>query len=118
MIGAVACFVCYMCGFGLAAILYRPMKHWQEGYDTAKETYSDWEKGFDMGFEAAKELYTDYGAGFKAGYRAAEKSAEDPRAAWCEANCHPGPACPDGYCKEVYEALREEEHGKEIHNRT
>ena len=31
------------------------------------------------------------------------------RDAWCEANCHPGPACPDGYCKEVYEALREEE---------
>lgn len=76
MIGAVACFVCYLLGFGSAAILYRPMKHWQEG--------------------------------FEAGRIAAEKNAEDPRTAWCKANCHPGPACPDGYCKEVYEALREE----------
>ena len=78
MIGAVACFVCYLLGFVLAAILYRPMKHWQEGY----------------------------GVGYKDGYCDAEESAEDPRAAWCKANCHPGPACPDGYCREVDEALK------------
>lgn len=74
MIGTVACFVCYLLGFVLAAILYRPMKHWQEGYDTAKETYSDWDKGFDRGFGAAKKLYTDYALGFKEGYHAAEKT--------------------------------------------
>ena len=28
------------------------MKSWKEGYDAAKNTYSDWNKGFDAGYDA------------------------------------------------------------------
>ena len=60
----------YAIGIVVAIILMRPMKNWQEGYDSAKEMYSDWNKGFDQGFEAARRRFTDYSTGYKDGWTA------------------------------------------------
>ena len=65
-------FVGYAIGAAAAAILMRPMKSWQDGYDSAKKTYNDWDKGFDTGFSAAREHFTDYSLGYKAGWEARE----------------------------------------------
>lgn len=62
----------YAIGIVVAIILVRPMKNWQEGYDSAKEMYSDWDNGFDTGFSAAREHFTDYSLGYKAGWEAKE----------------------------------------------
>lgn len=60
----------YFVGVGVAVLIMRPMKSWQEGYDAAKKMYSDWNKGFDQGFEAAQNHFTDYSLGYKNGWTA------------------------------------------------
>lgn len=40
-------------GAVLTIIVTRPMKSWQDGYNTAKEHYSDWENGFNAGWDGA-----------------------------------------------------------------
>lgn len=69
----------YAIGVVVAIILMRPMKNWQEGYDSAKEMYSDWNKGFDQGFEAARNHFTDYSLGYKAGWEARELTYKEER---------------------------------------
>jgi hypothetical protein len=49
------------------------MKNWQDGYDTAKKHYDNWDKGFDEGYSAAKGYYDRYDIGFKDGWHCAEK---------------------------------------------
>ena len=34
-------------------LVFRPFKSWQEGYDAAKEQYTDWEDGFSAGWNDA-----------------------------------------------------------------
>lgn len=45
----VGCFV----GIAVTFIITRPLKAWQDGYDTAKKSFSDWDSGFDAGWDAA-----------------------------------------------------------------
>ena len=45
----------YFIGIGFSLIMFRPMHNWQEGYDTAKEFYRDWRRGFDDGYKAGWE---------------------------------------------------------------
>lgn len=71
----------YAIGIVVAIILMRPMKSWQEGYDSAKEMYSDWNKGFDVGFSAAREHFTDYGLGFKEGWNARDERCRKEQSA-------------------------------------
>jgi len=50
----------------------KPLNSWNEGYEAAKKTYSDWDKGYHVGFEAAEKHFTDYGEGFYDGWKAAK----------------------------------------------
>lgn len=47
-------FLAYFIGVavGIGSTLCIAMKSWKEGYDAAKNTYSDWSKGFDTGYDA------------------------------------------------------------------
>ena len=54
----------------------KPMKSWQEGYDAAKKTYSNWDKGFHVGFDAARDHYTDYAQGYYDGWKGATEQEE------------------------------------------
>ena len=54
----------------------KPLNSWNEGYEAAKKTYSDWNRGFNVGFEAAEDHYTDYREGFYDGWKAAKKQEE------------------------------------------
>lgn len=42
-------------GAGLSWYEFDPGKTWDEGYEAAKETYSNWSKGFDAGWYSAIE---------------------------------------------------------------
>lgn len=57
--------------------MFQPMKEWQEGYNTAKEHYSNWNKGFDDGYKSAEKLFKDYNKGFGDGFEAGWDSALD-----------------------------------------
>ena len=63
----------YAVGVLFSVILCQPMKNWQDGYDTAKKHYDNWDKGFDEGYSAAKGYYDRYDIGFKDGWHCAEK---------------------------------------------
>lgn len=65
----------YLIGVVVSAYIFHPMKNWQEGYDTAKEHYGNWHKGFDDGFVAASEMFKDYHQGFGDGFEAGWDSA-------------------------------------------
>lgn len=67
----------YAVGVIFSILIFRPMKNWQEGYDTAKKTYGDWGRGFDCGYDAAAEHYTDYKQGFYDGYRCGAEEARN-----------------------------------------
>ena len=69
-------FIGYAAGICLACVIFRPNKNWQEGYDAAKEMYSDWNKGFNVGYDAAAEHYQDYKQGFNDGWDAHKRYAE------------------------------------------
>ena len=43
----------YVVGAILCYILCRPTKMYKNGYETAKESYGDWKKGFEAGWDAA-----------------------------------------------------------------
>lgn len=47
--------ISYFLGLGLALIIYRPgriwEKGWEEGYDAAKEEFTDYRKGFSNGWD-------------------------------------------------------------------
>lgn len=74
-------FVMYFVGavVGVVAsyMIYRPEKQWQDGYDMAKEFYSNWNIGFDTGFKSAEKLFKDYEKGFGDGFEAGWNSALD-----------------------------------------
>lgn len=65
----------YFIGVGLSAIIFHPMRNWQEGYNTAKEHYRDWHRGFDEGYTAASKTFKDYEQGFGDGFEAGWDSA-------------------------------------------
>ena len=70
----------YAIGLGYAWIMFHPSKEWQDGYDTAKNTFSDWEKGFYTGYEAAADHYQDYKQGFYDGWnRCLERGQENAK---------------------------------------
>ena len=53
MSATIAYFFGVFVGVVVTIIVTRPMKSWQDGYNTAKEHYSDWEKGFHAGWDGA-----------------------------------------------------------------
>jgi len=65
----------YFIGVGFSAFVFHPMRTWQEGYNTAKEHYKDWSRGFDEGFNSASTIYRDYHKGFGDGFEAGWDSA-------------------------------------------
>ena len=67
----------YILGVVCTAIMFQPMKTWQEGYNAAKQFYGDWERGFDQGWEIAKKLFEDYDKGFGDGFEAGWITAEE-----------------------------------------
>lgn len=42
----------YLIGVAAAFAIIRPGKEWEKGYNTAKEFYGDFKRGFDSGFKA------------------------------------------------------------------
>lgn len=65
----------YFLGVAVSSVIFHPMRNWKEGYDNAKEYYSNWKIGFDKGFKYASKIYKDYhqgfGDGFESGWYAA-----------------------------------------------
>ena len=65
----------YIMGIIAAYLMFQPMKNWQDGYDTAKEHYGNWNLGFNQGWDLAKITFKDYdkgfGDGFESGWNAA-----------------------------------------------
>ena len=65
----------YIMGIIAAYLMFQPMKNWQDGYDTAKEYYGNWNLGFNQGWDLAKNTFKDYdkgfGDGFESGWNAA-----------------------------------------------
>ena len=65
----------YIMGIIAAYLMFQPMKNWQDGYDTAKEHYGNWNLGFNQGWDLAKNTFKDYdkgfGDGFESGWNAA-----------------------------------------------
>ena len=53
-----------------------PMKSWHEGYEAAKKTYDNWDKGFSVGFDAARDHYTDYAQGYYDGWKRATEQED------------------------------------------
>lgn len=67
----------YIMGIICAYLIFQPMENWQEGYNTAKEHYQNWNEGFDQGYKSAEKLYKDYHKGFGDGFEAGWDSALD-----------------------------------------
>jgi len=42
----------YLIGVAAAFAIIRPMKEWEDGYNTAKEFFGDYKRGYDDGFKA------------------------------------------------------------------
>ena len=55
MSGFLLLLVGYISGIGFSLIMFRPMQNWMDGYDTAKQFYGDWHRGFDDGYKAGWE---------------------------------------------------------------
>lgn len=49
----------YAVGVLFSVIICQPMKNWQDGYDTAKKHYDNWDKGFDEGWHCAEKRLTE-----------------------------------------------------------
>jgi len=49
----ILCISCYILGVAATLLATRPFRAWNEGYECAKEFYSDWHRGFDDGWDAA-----------------------------------------------------------------
>lgn len=65
----------YFIGVGVSVYVFRPMSNWMDGYNTAKEHYGDWDRGFDKGYMLASKLFKDYEQGFGDGFEAGWDSA-------------------------------------------
>lgn len=65
----------YLAGFIISTILFFLTKGWGEERGTVKDTFGDWEKGFNTGYDAAAGHYQDYKQGFYDGWRACEKKS-------------------------------------------
>lgn len=66
----------YFIGVGSSAYVFHPMRNWQEGYNTAKEYYRDWDRGFNDGFKSASTAFQNYyDKGFDDGFEAGRNSA-------------------------------------------
>ena len=67
----------YVLGMNVTFLIFHPVKEWQDGYNTAKEFYNDWNLGFDDGYNCAKNRFKNYddgfGDGFESGWDAALK---------------------------------------------
>jgi len=53
---------------------------WEKGWESARRTFKDWDKGFYSGWEAASKRFVDYDLGFKDGWKAAKESEQGPLA--------------------------------------
>lgn len=69
------CMLTYCIGVCFSAYVFHPIRNWQEGYNTAKEHYGDWNRGFDEGYTAASKMFKDYHQGFGDGFEAGWDSA-------------------------------------------
>lgn len=69
-------FIGYAVGVISSVVIFRPLKEWEAGYDAARNTFSDWKKGFNVGYDAAAEHYQDYKQGFNDGWDAHKRYAE------------------------------------------
>lgn len=49
----ILCISCFLLGVAITLSATRPFRSWDEGYEYAKEYYSDWNRGFDDGWNAA-----------------------------------------------------------------
>jgi hypothetical protein len=58
----------YLIGVLVSYLIFQPMKQWEDGYNTAKNFYGNWELGFDKVFEAAKKTFNNYDLGFGDGF--------------------------------------------------
>lgn len=65
----------YIMGVLVSYLIFQPIKQWQDGYNTAKEYYGNWEFGFNKGYKAAEKIFKNYdlgfGDGFESGWNAA-----------------------------------------------
>ena len=65
----------YIMGIIAAFLMIHPEREWNDGYETAKKTYGNWELGFNQGWDLAKITFKDYdkgfGDGFESGWNAA-----------------------------------------------
>lgn len=73
----------YFGGMICTFIMFRPDREWEDGYYTAKNTYDNWNKGFNTAWEKASKIFSDYetgfGDGFETGWLASEEQREDNR---------------------------------------
>lgn len=71
----------YILGVVCAFLMFHPVRKWKDGYDAARETYGNWDKGYDEGWKASAEMHKDYdrgfGDGFDAGWRTALERREE-----------------------------------------
>lgn len=66
----------YILGIICAFITFHPVREWQNGYTAARETYRNWDKGYEEGWNAASaKLHKDYDRGFGDGFDAGWRTA-------------------------------------------
>lgn len=58
----------YLIGILVSYLIFQPIKQWKDGYNTAKEYYSNWELGFNEGYKAAEKRFKNYDLGFGDGF--------------------------------------------------
>ncbi len=75
MVNLLLFMLAYFIGVEFSAFMFHPMRNWKEGYDTAKDHYKDWNRGFDEGFKSASKTFQDYHKGFGDGFEAGWDSA-------------------------------------------
>lgn len=65
----------YFLGITIGVFFCHPAKSFEEGWNKAKEFFTDWDDGFRIGVEHASKVFQDYeqgfGDGFESGWYAA-----------------------------------------------
>jgi len=65
----------YFFGITIGIFFCHPAKQFEEGWNSAKEFFTDWDEGFRKGVEHASKVFQDYeqgfGDGFESGWYAA-----------------------------------------------
>lgn len=69
----------YFIGIIVSWLIFRPTKSFDEGYESAKKFYSDWDEGFNSGWTAGKMRFSDYESGFRDGWKAAKKQINEDK---------------------------------------